>query len=263
MARFLHEVDPRSELPFEERQRRAEAAKRAYFIRLALKSSTAGHDGQGASSHLNRRSVVEMASGRWRHDSCLDLAGPGHDAAGRERAAGSRHREMHRLVSQMKVVTYGDERGQYLLLSDVDRIAAELGVDPALDWPGDAWALRAQRYIQVMPEGHRFLAEDVAAQLAREGFVATSPRTLDHRAAACKHAVSSSGPPSFGRPVRVTRQPQAGLGEGRDLGDLGRAGNVPLSDHRQLHRTNAVENRQNVEAPAAETAGASDRTNQL
>ncbi len=38
MARFEAEVDPEGVLPLGERQRRAEAARRAYFARLALKS---------------------------------------------------------------------------------------------------------------------------------------------------------------------------------------------------------------------------------
>jgi hypothetical protein len=38
LERFENEVDPDMKLPREERQRRAEQAKKAYFIRLALKS---------------------------------------------------------------------------------------------------------------------------------------------------------------------------------------------------------------------------------
>jgi len=41
MARFEREVDPDGPLPEAERRRRAEAAKKAYFSGLALKSSTA------------------------------------------------------------------------------------------------------------------------------------------------------------------------------------------------------------------------------
>ncbi len=37
MQRFIDEVDPQRELPATERLRRAEAAKKAYFARLALK----------------------------------------------------------------------------------------------------------------------------------------------------------------------------------------------------------------------------------
>jgi hypothetical protein len=40
-ARFLAEVDPRNELPVDERGRRAEAARRAYFSRLAHRSVAA------------------------------------------------------------------------------------------------------------------------------------------------------------------------------------------------------------------------------
>src|SRR5262245_6516485 len=41
MAKFEREVDPNGELPQLERRRRAEAAKKAYFAALALKSSKA------------------------------------------------------------------------------------------------------------------------------------------------------------------------------------------------------------------------------
>jgi hypothetical protein len=41
MARFEREVDPDGRLPEAERRRRAEAAKKAYFSGLALKSSMA------------------------------------------------------------------------------------------------------------------------------------------------------------------------------------------------------------------------------
>jgi hypothetical protein len=41
LARFERQVDPGSDLPEAERQRRAEAAKKAYFSRLALKSAQA------------------------------------------------------------------------------------------------------------------------------------------------------------------------------------------------------------------------------
>jgi hypothetical protein len=40
-ARFEKEVDPDGNLPLAERARRAEAAKKAYFLRLALKSAQA------------------------------------------------------------------------------------------------------------------------------------------------------------------------------------------------------------------------------
>ena len=39
LARFLTQVDPDHNLPEEERLKRAEAAKRAYFSRLALRSA--------------------------------------------------------------------------------------------------------------------------------------------------------------------------------------------------------------------------------
>jgi hypothetical protein len=41
MDRFEREVDPDGELPIEERQRRAEHARKAYFLRLALASAKA------------------------------------------------------------------------------------------------------------------------------------------------------------------------------------------------------------------------------
>lgn len=41
MARFEEEVDPGGTLPPEERQRRVEHAKRAYFLKLAFRSSKA------------------------------------------------------------------------------------------------------------------------------------------------------------------------------------------------------------------------------
>jgi hypothetical protein len=40
-AKFLREVDPNNELPESERLRRAEAARRAYYQRLALASAKA------------------------------------------------------------------------------------------------------------------------------------------------------------------------------------------------------------------------------
>ncbi len=41
MARFERQVDPDGTLPEAERRRRAEAAKKAYFLGLALKSTKA------------------------------------------------------------------------------------------------------------------------------------------------------------------------------------------------------------------------------
>ncbi|GAA4238143.1 hypothetical protein GCM10022254_52860 [Actinomadura meridiana] len=41
LARFEREVDPEGALPLEERQRRAELAKRAYMLRLAKRSAQA------------------------------------------------------------------------------------------------------------------------------------------------------------------------------------------------------------------------------
>ena len=39
MQKFLDEVDPQHELPECERQRRAEAARKAHFVRMALRSA--------------------------------------------------------------------------------------------------------------------------------------------------------------------------------------------------------------------------------
>ena len=44
LERFVDEVDPERELPEKERLRRAESARRAYFTKLALKSSRARAD---------------------------------------------------------------------------------------------------------------------------------------------------------------------------------------------------------------------------
>ena len=49
LSRFEREVDPECALPLVERQRRATAARRAYFSRLALRS---------AQSRRTRKSVV-------------------------------------------------------------------------------------------------------------------------------------------------------------------------------------------------------------
>jgi hypothetical protein len=40
-AKFLREVDPNNELPEAERLRRAECARKAYYLRLAMKSAQA------------------------------------------------------------------------------------------------------------------------------------------------------------------------------------------------------------------------------
>ena len=50
MARFERQVDPEGKLPETERRRRADAAKKAYFNALALKSARArgGRRGRGA-----------------------------------------------------------------------------------------------------------------------------------------------------------------------------------------------------------------------
>jgi len=39
LARFLDAVDPEGVLPMAERQRRAEALKKAYFVKLAMRSA--------------------------------------------------------------------------------------------------------------------------------------------------------------------------------------------------------------------------------
>jgi len=45
LARFEREVDPEGVLPVEERQQRAELAKRAYMLRLAKRSAQARKKG--------------------------------------------------------------------------------------------------------------------------------------------------------------------------------------------------------------------------
>lgn len=58
MAKFEHEVDPDGILPAEERARRAEHKRKAYFARLALKSARARRarsvvaDGEAAEEEL-------------------------------------------------------------------------------------------------------------------------------------------------------------------------------------------------------------------
>lgn len=47
LERFVDEVDPERELPERERLRRAESARKAYFARLALKSSRARAERRG------------------------------------------------------------------------------------------------------------------------------------------------------------------------------------------------------------------------
>jgi hypothetical protein len=49
MERFEREVDPENRLPEVERARRAEAARRAYFTELALKSARARRHRKAAS----------------------------------------------------------------------------------------------------------------------------------------------------------------------------------------------------------------------
>lgn len=48
LERFYNEVDPNRELSEAERERRAEAARKAYFTRLAYKSARARRKGGGA-----------------------------------------------------------------------------------------------------------------------------------------------------------------------------------------------------------------------
>ncbi len=50
LDRFNREVDPEGKLPPEERARRAEHARKAYFTRLALKSAQARRKGGGAAA---------------------------------------------------------------------------------------------------------------------------------------------------------------------------------------------------------------------
>jgi hypothetical protein len=54
LARFEREVDPDAVLPLDERERRAEHAKKAYFAKLALQSADA--------RRAKRRRVVPLSS---------------------------------------------------------------------------------------------------------------------------------------------------------------------------------------------------------
>ncbi|MGH9015570.1 MAG: hypothetical protein ACRDZ1_16770 [Acidimicrobiia bacterium] len=59
LKRFEHEVDPEGILPEHERARRAEHARKAYFVGLALKSAQArrkAHDATNAGPSTGRRS---------------------------------------------------------------------------------------------------------------------------------------------------------------------------------------------------------------
>ena len=51
MARFERQVDPEGRLPEADRQQRAEAAKKAYFNGLALKSASARRARSGGTGH--------------------------------------------------------------------------------------------------------------------------------------------------------------------------------------------------------------------
>ncbi len=72
LSRFEREVDPEGTLPIAERQRRAEAARKAYFTRLALKSAVA---------RRRRRHTAGGAS-----DSCAAPERPDSDKSGRSPA---------------------------------------------------------------------------------------------------------------------------------------------------------------------------------
>lgn len=56
-GRFEHEVDPDGVLPLAERAKKVENARRAYFLRLALKSAKARRLAKEAASRLNDDSV--------------------------------------------------------------------------------------------------------------------------------------------------------------------------------------------------------------
>ncbi|NGY63432.1 hypothetical protein G7043_31365 [Lentzea sp. NEAU-D13] len=59
--RFEDEVDPRRELPEPERVRRAEAARRAHFARLTLKSVTARRKAREAQEAVSRTEAALQA----------------------------------------------------------------------------------------------------------------------------------------------------------------------------------------------------------
>lgn len=76
LARFEDQVDPRRELPPEERARRAAHARKAYFARLALKSAQARRSAstrREAVNELHEALAVRGAA----LDSCTDEAGGG------------------------------------------------------------------------------------------------------------------------------------------------------------------------------------------
>lgn len=58
--RFLREVDPNNELPIEERERRAQIARRLYFTRLGQKSAAArsARKRQQATGAVNSRDLT-------------------------------------------------------------------------------------------------------------------------------------------------------------------------------------------------------------
>lgn len=64
LERFEREVDPAAELPLDERRRRAEAARRAYFTRLALSSARSRRRRGIAREKNDRRRVPTLPAAR-------------------------------------------------------------------------------------------------------------------------------------------------------------------------------------------------------
>jgi hypothetical protein len=88
LARFEREVDPNGVLPSSERTRRAEAAKKAYFARLAYLSARARRPGKKKGDPGQRRAKVQLpAVNRLADVSPAD----GEDAASTELEHGIRH----------------------------------------------------------------------------------------------------------------------------------------------------------------------------
>ena len=63
MARFEREVDPCGTLPPDERARRAESARKAYFLRLALKSVRSRRRSTALAAEANAADVELSALG--------------------------------------------------------------------------------------------------------------------------------------------------------------------------------------------------------
>jgi len=63
LARFEAEVDPEGKLPTEERKRRAEYARKAYFAKLALASARARREQKERTSRSNSTRIEDKTAG--------------------------------------------------------------------------------------------------------------------------------------------------------------------------------------------------------